>query len=76
METLPSSSVSTVPMFELNDAIKKVWKEKKLVVWSVVICTLLAVVISLLLPLRYTATATILPESKKVNYPDFLTLQV
>ncbi|MDP1678362.1 MAG: Wzz/FepE/Etk N-terminal domain-containing protein [Bacteroidota bacterium] len=67
METLQSSLEIHGSFFDFNDALKKIWKKKKFVSWFIVICTAIAVVISLLLPLRYTATATILPESEKAK---------
>ena len=67
METVKSSLETTVPFFEFNDVLQKIWKKKKIIFSIVVVFTTTAIVISLLLPFRFTSSATILPETEKAK---------
>jgi tyrosine-protein kinase Etk/Wzc len=48
----------------------------RLILWITVICTLIAVVVSLLLPKRYTATVTLLPPQQNSSMSAALSSQI
>lgn len=62
LETAPE--VAKDESLSLLDMLVVIFDHRRLLVWIVAVVTLLAVVVSLLLPKRYTATVTVLPPQQ------------
>ena len=54
---------------DLIDVLSVLWKRRKFIAIFTGIATILGIVISLLLPLKFTSTATILPDADKSKMP-------
>ena len=54
---------------DLIDVLSVLWQRRKFIAIVTSVATILGIVISLLLPLKFTSTATILPDADKSKIP-------